>query len=73
MYSPEIMILMRITGDNLRFKSAIGTPLSELVILVVAREWSQDFEWYVINPLRFKWALERPPRKLLLKDAGHKI
>ena len=31
-------------------KSAIGTTLSELVILVVAREWTQDYEWMVHQP-----------------------
>jgi hypothetical protein len=30
-------------GDYLRYKSALG-PLSELVILMTAREWSQDYE-----------------------------
>ena len=37
----------RSTGDYLRYHSAIGNTLSELVILVTAREWSQDFEWFV--------------------------
>jgi len=51
LYSPQVMTLMRSTGDYLRFKSAIGTTLSELVILVVAREWTQDYEWYVHQPI----------------------
>ena len=41
-------------GDYLRFKSAIGTTLSELVILVVAREWTQDFEWWYHYPIALK-------------------
>jgi 4-carboxymuconolactone decarboxylase len=41
-------------GDYLRFKSGIGTTLSELVILITAREWSQDFEWFFHAPIAEK-------------------
>ncbi len=51
LHSPQVMTLMRSTGDYLRYKSAIGTTLSELVILVVAREWTQDYEWLVHQPI----------------------
>ena len=51
LYSPQVMTQMRATGDYLRYKSAIGNKLSELVILVVAREWTQDYEWYVHQPI----------------------
>src|ERR1700759_767561 len=39
LYSPEVMTRMRAMGDYLRYKSAIGNTLSELVILITAREW----------------------------------
>jgi 4-carboxymuconolactone decarboxylase len=51
MYSPEVMVAAREMGSYLRRKSAIGTTLSELVILVTAREWSQDFEWSSHAPI----------------------
>jgi 4-carboxymuconolactone decarboxylase len=54
MYSPEIMSIARSTGDYLRYHSAIGNTLSELVILITAREWSQDYEWYVHQPIALK-------------------
>ena len=41
-------------GDYLRYKSAIGNTLSELAILVTAREWSQDYEWSVHAPIALK-------------------
>ena len=41
-------------GDYLRYKSAIGTTLSELAILVTAREWTQDYEWHVHQPIAVK-------------------
>src|SRR3954466_2518502 len=47
MHSPEVMTLARSMGDYLRYKSGIGNTLSELVILVTAREWTQDSEGHV--------------------------
>jgi len=54
MYSPEVMTLARSMGDYLRYKSGIGTTLSELVIMITAREWSQDFEWSFHKPIALK-------------------
>jgi 4-carboxymuconolactone decarboxylase len=54
MYSPEVMNMARAMGDYLRYHSAIGNTLSELVILVTAREWSQDYEWHVHYPIALK-------------------
>jgi len=54
MHSPQVMTLARSTGDYLRFNSALGNMLSELVILVTAREWSQDFEWNFHYPIALK-------------------
>lgn len=54
MYSPQVMSQARATGDYLRFNSALGNVLSELVILITAREWAQDYEWYVHHPIALK-------------------
>ena len=54
MYSPAVMSQARAMGDYLRYKSAIGNTLSELAILVTAREWTQDFEWSVHYPIALK-------------------
>src|SRR5476649_925376 len=51
MYSPEVMSRARAMGDYLRFHSAIGNTLSELVILITARAWSQGYEWSAHQPL----------------------
>src|SRR3954447_20033960 len=59
MYSPEIMSIARSTGDYLRYHSAIGNTLSELVILVTAREWSQDYEWFVHQPIALKAGISK--------------
>ena len=54
MYSPEVMTLARSMGDYLRYKSKLGNTLSELVILVTARAWTQDYEWHVHAPIAAK-------------------
>ena len=54
MHSPQVMSQARAMGDYLRYHSAIGNTLSELAILVTAREWSQDYKWYVHHPIALK-------------------
>jgi 4-carboxymuconolactone decarboxylase len=43
--SPEVMLRATAMGDYLRFRNALPKRVSELVILVTAREWTQQFEW----------------------------
>lgn len=43
--SPELMTRTRAMGDYLRYKSALPPRLSEFVILLTAREWTQQYEW----------------------------
>jgi 4-carboxymuconolactone decarboxylase len=54
LYSPAVMSQARAMGDYLRYKSAIGNTLSELAILLTAREWTQDYEWSVHYPIALK-------------------
>jgi 4-carboxymuconolactone decarboxylase len=54
MHSPEVMNMARAMGEYLRYHSAIGNTLSELVILITARDWSQDYEWHVHYPIALK-------------------
>lgn len=59
MHSPQVMTLSRSMGDYLRYKSAIGNTMSELVILLTAREWTQDFEWWFHYPLAIKAGISK--------------
>jgi len=43
--SPEVMNRARAMGDYLRYKSALPPRLSEFVILLTARRWTQEYEW----------------------------
>jgi len=43
--SPEVMSRARAMGDYLRFRSVLPPRLSEFVILMTARSWTQQYEW----------------------------
>ncbi|MBY0242826.1 MAG: carboxymuconolactone decarboxylase family protein [Burkholderiaceae bacterium] len=49
--SPELMEHAQRLGEYLRYRSAIGTRLSELAILVTARHWNQPVEWAIHAPI----------------------
>ena len=57
--SPELMTRTRAMGDYLRFKSALPPRLSELVILLTAREWTQQYEWNAHYPIAVKAGVTR--------------
>ena len=52
--SPDLMTRVQKVGEYLRFGSKIPPRLSEFATLIVAREWSQQFEWFVHVPLALK-------------------
>jgi 4-carboxymuconolactone decarboxylase len=43
--SPELMSRLQKTGEYLRYHSVLGPRLNEFVILIVARQWTQQYEW----------------------------
>jgi 4-carboxymuconolactone decarboxylase len=49
--SPELMEAAQRTGEYLRYRSAIGTRLTELAILLTARQWHQQVEWAIHAPI----------------------
>jgi len=49
--SPEFMRRLQRLGEYLRYDSALPPHLREMAILLVAREWTQDFEWSVHAPM----------------------
>jgi len=52
--SPELMDRAQRMGEYLRYHGAIGNKLSELVILIVSRRWTQQFEWDTHEPIALK-------------------
>src|SRR5262252_272809 len=57
--SPEVMLRAKAMGDYLRFKSVLEPRLNEMVILITAREWTQQYEWNAHYPLALKAGLRR--------------
>ncbi len=65
--SPELMTRTRAMGDYLRFKSALPPRLSEFVILMTARAWTQQYEWNAHHPIAIKAGL-RPEIALAVAE-----
>jgi 4-carboxymuconolactone decarboxylase len=49
--SPELMDRLQKVGEYLRFQSSLEQRISELIMLIVSRDWTQHFEWFVHVPL----------------------
>ena len=52
--SPEVMLRAKAMGDYLRFHNVLPKRVSEMVILITAREWTQQFEW----TYHYRYAME---------------
>jgi 4-carboxymuconolactone decarboxylase len=52
--SPELMSRLQKTGEYLRFHNSVGQKLTEFVILLTARQWTQQYEYDVHAPLALK-------------------
>lgn len=49
--SPALMERLQKVGEYLRFDSTLAPRISEFVILLVSRQWHQQFEWCMHYPL----------------------
>jgi 4-carboxymuconolactone decarboxylase len=56
--SPELLTRLERVGEYLRFESALPPRIAEFATLVIARTWSQQFEWAVHVPLALKAGTE---------------
>lgn len=45
-------------GEQIRFHSSLPHALNEFAILITARKWTSQFEWYAHYPLAMKAGLE---------------
>src|SRR5258708_4031427 len=58
MRSPEVMLRTMALGDYLRYKTTLGNPLNEFVILITARHYTQHYEWSVHYPIAVQAGLK---------------
>ncbi len=55
--SPEVADRFQKVGEYVRFGSTIPPALNELAILVTAREWTAQYEWYAHHALAMEAGL----------------
>jgi len=58
--SPDLANLLQQVGAHIRFSSSLPARLNELAILITARHWSSQFEWYAHRLLALKAGLRAP-------------
>jgi 4-carboxymuconolactone decarboxylase len=57
--SPELMDRLQKVGEYLRFRGSLEARISEFLMLVVSRQWTQQFEWFVHVSLALKAGLKQ--------------
>ena len=56
--SPETADRLQRVGEQLRFHSSVPRRLNEFAILITARAWDADYEWYAHYPLALQAGLK---------------
>jgi 4-carboxymuconolactone decarboxylase len=56
--SPELGERMQAVGEHIRYKSSLPLRLNEFAILITARYWTSQYEWYAHHPLAMKAGLD---------------
>ena len=57
--SPELMNRLQKVGEYIRFQSALETRINEWLMLIVSRQWTQQFEWCTHYPLALKAGMKQ--------------
>ncbi len=55
--SPQLADRAQRMGEYIRFNSSLPPRLNEFAILITARHWSSQYEWYAHHPLALKAGL----------------
>jgi 4-carboxymuconolactone decarboxylase len=56
--SPAIGNLVQQLGEEIRFRSSLAGKLNELAILVTARHWTSQYEWFAHHKLALEGGLD---------------
>jgi 4-carboxymuconolactone decarboxylase len=59
LWSPDLMLRLSALGDYLRYQSAFPPHLSEFLILLASRLWSQQYEWSLHRPIALQVGIDR--------------
>jgi 4-carboxymuconolactone decarboxylase len=55
--SPDVMVRVGALGEQVRYKTSLPPRLSEFIILLIARHWTQQYEWLAHEPIALKAGL----------------
>jgi 4-carboxymuconolactone decarboxylase len=55
---PELADRLQKLGEQIRFHASLPPELNEFAILITARHWTSQFEWYAHYPLAMKAGLD---------------
>ena len=58
MRSPDLGNRLQNVGEYIRYNTSLPLRLNEFAILITAREWTSQYEWYAHYPLAMKAGLE---------------
>ena len=58
MRSPDLGNRLQNVGEYIRFRTSLPLRLNEFAILITAREWTSQYEWYAHYPLAIKAGLD---------------
>ena len=80
MRSPDLGERLQKTGEYIRFKTSLPHRLNEFAILITARHWTSQFEWFAHQPMALKAGLDpkiaadiarnRRPKKMQADEAA---
>ncbi len=56
--SPELGERLQKVGEYIRFNTSLPLRLNEFAILITARHWTSQYEWYAHLPLALKAGLD---------------
>jgi 4-carboxymuconolactone decarboxylase len=56
--SPELLDRLQRVGEYIRFKSSLPPRLNEFAILITAREWNAQYEWFAHHRLAMAGGLD---------------
>src|SRR5262249_4447673 len=54
MRSPDLGNRLQNVGEYIRYRTSLPPRLNEFAILITAREWTSQYEWYAHSPLALK-------------------
>jgi 4-carboxymuconolactone decarboxylase len=57
-HHPELARRLQVLGEQLRWKSVLPAPLLELAVLICARRWTCQHEWFMHEKLARKAGLD---------------